>query len=266
MVKEKTMKTMLNCSMLGSMLILAPVTAFGQVSGLALQVQANKQAYILGEPVGLRFTVTNRSNSRISLPGGADVQRGSLRVFIAYESDGYKQYIGPKWGTIDIVGGRPTELNPGASLQTEATVLYHHSFPTAHLNQRSAGQITQKYIETVYALARPGTYRIKAVLSVSRSANLVESSPIQIQVSEPRGVDLQVWNVLRNDADYGYFLHTGGPNGHPTSARTRQIVQTLEGIVTSYPTSTYAANIRQSLSSYRASLDRLRRKGIIPPG
>ncbi len=258
------MMVKLTCCVLGCLLLLAPVTSFGQVSGLALEVQPNKPAYVLGEPVELRFRVINRSVSPVSLPGGADVRLGNLRVFVAYENEGFKEYLGPGWGTKDTAGGRPIQLNPGGSLQTEATILYNRVVATAHLNERAARPIVQKYIQSAYALARPGTCRIKATLYDSRFANQVESSPAQIQVGEPQGVDLQVWNVLRNDADYGHFIQTGSGRGHPTSAKTRQIVQTLESIVNSYPASTYAEGIRRSLSSHQSSLEKLRSKGIIP--
>ena len=38
-----------------------------------------------------------------------------------------------------------------------------------------------------------------------------------ITVSEPTGVDRDVWEVLKADPEYGYFIQSGGPKGNPQS-------------------------------------------------
>lgn len=234
-------------------------------SRLVLEVQSDEESYILGEPVALDFRVINGSKAPVFLYEGSDVWQGHLKVLIAYEDEGYKEYRGPRWGLKDVRGMGSIKLAPGDFFETEATILYNHRFETGHLNETSAKGITEKYIGTEYALAKPGKYHIKAILYDSGFVNEIESEPIQISVNEPQGIDLEVWNKFKSDAEYAYFIQTGGPKGHPTSAKTRQIVETLEKIVSSYPGSTYAQSIRPSLSSHYSSLEELKKKGLIKP-
>lgn len=94
-----------------------------KLDGLTLAFSTTKQSYILGEPIALRFTVKNKSNLQVNLPGLVDVYSGTLLVFVAFEEDSYRLYRGPGWlihGTRTI---KPPVLDPGGSIETTATIL-----------------------------------------------------------------------------------------------------------------------------------------------
>jgi hypothetical protein len=271
--KEETMKTRLVNYALVVMLVLItaslcfgyePDGAAGQkFSQLDLNVQPDKKSYFLGELVGLKFRVVNKSDAPVVLRGGADVWHGLLKVLIAYNDEQYREYLGPGWGLKDVAGMAETEITVGGVFETEATVLYNHRLETGHLSELYTKQAVQNRVDTEYALIRPGIYRIKAVLYDSQFENKIESEPIQISVSEPRGDDLEVWNVIKADPEYGYFIQTGSPKSHPEAAKSKQLVQVLEKVVNSHPQSRYAETIRPSLSKYNSTLEVLRKKNLI---
>lgn len=241
-----------------------PSGALGQnFNQLALNVQSDKQSYVPGELVGLRFRVVNRSDAPVILRGGGDVWDGLLKVLIAYNDGPYREYVGPRWGIKDVAVLVETEIPPGKFFETEATVLYNHRLETSHLSELYKNEPTNNRLNTEYALNKSGIYRIKAVLYDSQLENKIESEPIQITVSEPRGFELEVWNLLKGDPEYGYFIQTGSPKGHPEAAKTRQLVTGLEKIVKSYPQSRYAENIRPSLSKYNSTLEVLKKNNLI---
>lgn len=85
-------------------------------------------------------------------------------------------------------------------------VLYNHRFETRHLNEQAAKPIIEKYVDTEYAFPKPGTYYIKAIMSLG-SKNEIESKPIALHVNEPYTIDdIEVWKVLKSDPEYGYFI------------------------------------------------------------
>lgn len=229
---------------------------------LAIQISSDKKSYVPGEPVALKFKVVNKGETPISVED-ADVQHGRVKVLIAYQGEGYKEYLGPQWGLKDDAGGGAMTVEPNGFFETEATVLYNHRLETSHLSEMYAKQSAAERIETEYALARPGEYNVKAVLYVSSSDSEVESEPIQISVEEPKGSDLEVWNRIKDDATYGYFIQTGDLRAHPDSAKAKRIVGTLEELLTLYPDSKYAQHIQRSLARFKSSADDLKKKGII---
>ena len=91
----------------------------------------------------------------------------------------------------------------------------------------------------------------------------VESAPIEITVDEPAGADREVWTVLKTDPDYGYFIQSGGPRGHPAEARNVEMMETLETLASEQPLSRYSEAIRRSLGKHRAVIEELRARGSI---
>ena len=175
----------------------------------------------------------------------------------------YKEYRGPGWGLRDVAESGSITLRPGQAHRTRATILYNHGVETEHLNARRAKEIREQFLGTGYALGTPGRYRIKARLYGHRFVNYIESAPIEITVSEPTGIDREVWEVLKTDPEYGYFIQSGGPKGHPTTPRNVQMMETLEKIANDQPLSRYTEGINQSLSKHRAVLEDLRGRGLV---
>ena len=252
------------CRTLGLLLVMAfgHSISFGQAGGtaaepgqLSLRLRADSTAYVPGEPVTLKFTVINNTDAPVTLPGGADVWRGHLRVFIARPGGDFKEYLGPRWGLRDVSGGVLT-IEPRGSYETEATVLYNHRPETSHLNEMYAARLRAERVETEYALPAPGTYRVKAALHVGESAPAVESEPALVKVESPRGDDREVWSRIKGDAAFGYFIQSGDLPAHPDSPEARRVIETLESLATSRPGSRHARHIRAGLDKFRAELNR----------
>jgi hypothetical protein len=233
----------------------APRESFNRV---VLEIRADRKSYLAGEPVRLEFRAINRADGPVLLPGGSDVWHGHLKVLIAHEAEGYREYRGPGWGLRDVLDAGSIKLGPGAVFKTEATVLYNHPFRT--LSKELAAQ----YVATEYALGRAGTHQIKAILSDEEFEDEIESRPIEVVVEEPRGVDREVWNELKTNPEYGYFIQTGG-KGHPGSLTSPDVAEGLERIVTSYPTSRYVKSIAPSLLRFRSLREELRKRGVGEP-
>lgn len=251
-------------------LLFSPSTSPGQVKNtaeplhdqLTLQVRSEKSSYIPGEPIILKFTVLNKADAPIVLHGGADVWRGQLKVFIARPGEGFKKYLGPQWGIKDVAGGSVT-IAPQGLYEAEATILYNHRMETSHLSELYAAQANSEHVGTEYAVTKPGRYRIKAILHVDELNAQIESTPIRVSVDEPKGADLRVWNEIKDDATYGYFIQTGDIKAHPNSSKAKRVLEKLESLVTTYPGSQYSAYIRSSLDKFKSTVTKLKKKGIV---
>lgn len=230
---------------------------------LQLMFRADSASYVLGEPVTLQVAVVNASTTLALIPDGADVWVGHVEVLIAFEDGGYRKYRGPGWGRRDVFGTGLRTLRPGQAHTTQATILYNHGVDSDHLNEQRAQEIRERFLETGYAFPLPGRYRIKALFHDHRFVHSIESAPIEIAVGEPAGVDRDVWEVLKTDPDYGYFIQSGGPKGHPTAPRNIKMVETLEKIANDQPMSRYTEAINRTLSNHRAVIEDLRVRGII---
>jgi hypothetical protein len=223
---------------------------------LTLQVKADKDSYLPGEVITLNFKILNNSRESVLLSKSADVQTGQLQVFIADESNQYNQYSGPRWGLVDVIGGRYITLSPGESFETTATVLHNRRVETSHLSKNAAAEIKKGRIQTDYVMPQAGMYFIKAVLIDDALASKIESEPVGIVIEEPQGADLEVWNKLKSDGDYGLFIQTGEIAERADGPKTKEIVGTLKEIENSYPTSKYLNHIRAALAKQRKILEK----------
>jgi hypothetical protein len=221
---------------------------------LTLQVKSDKSSYLPGELITLDFRMSNDSKEAVMLPKSVDVWSGHLQVFISDETNDYKMYKGPRWGLADVIGGSAGKLAPGDSFKTPATVLHNYRLETSHLNDNSAAQISKGLIRTEYVLPEPGLYFIKAVLTDDALENKIESEPVRVVIEEPQGVDLEVWNKIKDDGSYARFIQTGGLVEAPNGQKTKRVVATLEEIENSQPNSRYLGQIRVALAKRRATL------------
>jgi hypothetical protein len=269
-----TMKTSAGYSwMTASIVLLAAVSGTvataqqrkASLEGGILDVQPSTRTYVLGELVNLEISLTNISGGTMSLPAGFDVWEGHVEVSIAFEDEPFRKYLGPEWGLRDASPRGPITLQPGETVRTDTTILYNHGIETKHLNRRLAAEIAARNIEDGYALARPGRYRIKAVLHGDGFTDRIESVPAEIVVDEPKGRDREVWAMLKGDPEYGYFIQAGGTKRHPDAARSRQIVADLEKVFIDFPRSRYAEPLGLALSKHRDVRERLEALGLIRP-
>lgn len=229
------------------------------LGGLAVMLQAKKHQLILGEPVLLVFRVTNRSNSRIELPGVVDVLGGGVGLRVAFENGPYREYRGPGWGSVNRRFSQP--LDPGGSIETTATVLHNRAPKRGDLNEQTWKRIAEQEIDTEIALPKPGRYRLKAVLF-----GKIESVPLEIQVTEPQNIDdIEIWKVISSQPQYALFMQSGDlllPGTRP-EPQTKEIVDRIEAFVNYHAASTYAPHFRAAIAKHRAALESLRKAGLL---
>ena len=111
-----------------------------------------------------------------------------------------------------------------------------------------------------FALSRPGMDSIKAVLVDAKLGDRIESDPVIVGVVEPSGQQIEIWNTLQSDPNLGYFIQAGGPKGHPTAPKSRQLVKTLERIATADSGGPYTTPIQAALAKYHASVEAVKPK------
>ena len=227
-------------------------------AGLAFKIEPDKESYLLGELISLKFKVMNKSDSPVSVDGSSSVYTGSIEVLVAYEKGPFRKYYGPRWGTLDVARSSPLELKPGNSFESEATLLQNPYLETSHLNENAAKHAREQanLVEDNYLLSKPGTYYIKAILHDAETKKVLESEPVQVVATEPADDDLEIWERIKSDRSYGYFIQTGGLNEHPAGAKTMKMAQSLNALVLRHPNSQYAAMINSGLSRHKAKLDK----------
>lgn len=231
---------------------------FGQSSaGLALEVHAEKQNYVPGEMISLRFNIKNGSSVATLVSKQSTVWDGNLKVFIARETGAFKEYVGPGWGTRDSVSQPLLKLDPGESFETEATVLWNQKIETSHLNEVYTKRLPRQRLSTDYAVMESGTYYLKAVLYDSQTGTQIESAPLSLTIEEPQGADLAIWKMLKQNADYAFFIQTGGLMEHPKGPKTVKVERDLESILSQHPDSQYVKSIRSGVLKHKETVEGL---------
>lgn len=248
-----------------SLLVFVPAARAqsGSADGVVVDVRADRQAYQLGDAVSLAVRVTNGSPRSIPIPAALDVWVGNVEVFIAAGDGPFVRYTGPGWGLRDELRGGTRTLARGKSWTTEAAILYNHGVKTDHLSAAARREVQERLLDSGFAFQAAGVYRLK--VQVHGFADVLESEAVAIAVTEPTGGDRLVWNAMKSDADVAYFLHTGGPKGHPRAAKSQVLVATLQRLATVHPSSRYAAVIRQRLATFETTIERLAATGLDSP-
>lgn len=167
------------------------------VQDISFASKATKASFNLGEPVQLEFVVTNKGSNPVKVPLEG-VESGSLTIHIANEGGEYKRYFGSGWGREK---GIAVTLEPGKSHSYHATILWNGKPRVSHLNDETASRVLSGRIATEYAFPGAGTYLIKGVSSISGKENKLGFKPLKIVVSDPVGVDLEVWNRIKGNRD-----------------------------------------------------------------
>ena len=233
----------------------------GTLSALAITLQSDKQEYILGEPVSVTFKVVNTSNARIQLPGLIDVFAGQLVFRIAFENGPYRLYRGPGWYIWGAKTSKPSTLDPGASIETTATVLHNRAPQRGRLNEETWKRVAESEIDIELALFKLGRYCLKAIL-----LGTIESPPLEIYINEPQTIDdIEMWKLMSKHPEYAYFMQTRGDllQGTFTDQRTKEMVDTIESFVNYHAASTYTPYFREAIAKHRAAVERHRKAGTL---
>lgn len=214
---------------------------------LILKVSSDKETYILGEIINLEFEVKDKNNKTFTLRSIPTVEVGYMHVWIASADRNFKEYEGPKWGLSD--GNKLPET--ASSFKSQATILFNRK----PAQQYSSFPKTQ--IETTYAIPEPGVYFIKATATIYneevKSDNdkiVIESEPIRIVINNPAGEDAEVWNLIKDNVEFAFFMHKGSFISDKFEEREK-LVKEVERITAKYPTSILAIQMKQNIAKYR---------------
>lgn len=212
-------------------------------------IKASKAKYFTGEVVAVDVIFENQGSEIETLYGLPSQNVGTLSFRISTDNKEYRLYRPAGYSRSDIKE-LPLELRPGSSLKTSAAILWNDTARSKHLNPQASGELA-----TAYAFPKPGTYFLKASY-VSYSAGIpkfVDSEPIAITVEEPLGEDLEVWNRIKNDGNFAYFIQEGDLQAQVYEPNLRDAFQKeVEAILQKYPTSIYAAPLRRSLKEFKS--------------
>ncbi len=215
--------------------------------GLALQIECNREVYLLGEPVLLRATLLNTTDKPLGVvrahPRVPGRLRG-LRAVVTREGSDPEEYD----QGADCYRSRKVLLEPGAAWTFPVRMVYW--------SRRASGLLFE----------RPGSYRAKLLYPlVSKEGARVVSNEVRFSVKAPEGVDDAVWRKI-NTRQFLMFLQSGEIEGPE-----RAVWDLAAEVLSRWRESTYAPAIQWSLRAYLATtiprVDQLRRMaGIAPRG
>lgn len=218
-----------------------------QTSNLSFKGKANQATYVLGEPISIEFEFTNAGETRQTVVAGG-VEVGSLKIFVAGKDGEYKRYVSGSWGRMR---GQRITLEPTQSLKYSGiTILWNGKPNVSHLNESTAQQVLAGKITTEYAFPEPGIYFVKGVSTYGENATPIESEPIKIVVTEPTGIDLEVWNQIKGNREIALLLQNGAFDTGE-EARKEQLSHHVEQIFTQFPNSMYSSYLKRNLGEYK---------------
>ena len=240
----------------GSILFVFPATAqiksqdiYKENKKLKITVSSEKDSFLLGETVFLNFEVKNESSKDIRVKG-LDLDSRYIGVFISADNKTFKQYKNSR--VKDTMGGF---LKAGDTFRSRSGILWN--FDQTKISAPSTWDDLRKtYIVTDYAFPTAGEYFIKAVLTVPRIENSlkIESETIQIKIEEPTGENLEVWNKIKDNGDFAYFIQECEPRLPEYRSEERaKFLKDVEQVLIDYPNSFYAESLRESLAESNAA-------------
>ena len=200
---------------------------------IELQLQSARQSYALGEIVELELVLRDvgLNATPVQTP---DPRFGNLQLFISSDGTHYREYTGPRWGSVHARQQART-LAPGEELRLAIPVLYNQRMPVVDLRPMYGEAIRERRLDPGFAFTQPGRYWAKAVIrSLGRT---FESAPLGLDLHLPVGADAGVWQRVRFDPSMAYFLHTGQVKFRPGSSRERQFISALKSLSAGDPQS-----------------------------
>ena len=241
-------------------LVLLQIVGSGEASNstkLELELVPSNSSFKVGEVVYFDVKLTNNGNQDVSFLNAVSEKAGYLHILVSRNGNNFQEYRGAGWGFDDTYYGN-FNLKPMESIEHSLSVLGNqkpnspNSITADVIKRASEGKIL-----TDYAFPEAGIYYVKATYSVRTTIQaksiLIESEPIQITITEPIGEDLEVWNKIKDDGNFAYFIQEG--DIHIPSYKTderEKFLDKVEQIINQYPNSFYAESLRQSLTKFRA--------------
>ncbi len=238
--------------------VLLATFAFAQTKSntkqIYLRMTANKDSYILGEPIRLIGEYINNTNKDVLIHLGK-----TTVVAIAKEGEDYKWF-----------DAAPTDcsISNGFSLKANQTYTtpYKPFTPRNGLFLLNAiGPEPHSYtvrterVEPVYAFQEVGVYYAKygAELIIDKKTTKTESiitEPVKITITEPTGNDLEVWKIIGGEDRqmFADLMRSGSYNDNiKDEAKKTASINQVEQILIDYPNSTYSTYLRDGLDNFK---------------
>jgi hypothetical protein len=233
------------------LILLVTVSSFPQLQGqsrrvVEMRISPAKQEYLLGEPVKFDRSITIPDDVRTRFEG--DTQ-GAFRVFIAKGKDEFRRYQFKGW-----IGSHGFD-----------TIFFNSKPETDHLSEYGRREAEAGMILTDYAFPEPGEYRIKASYKFSResdgkvTSDSVWSNVITITLKEPKGDDLRMWELMKEDSRIGFFLMQGeAPIRYPSILEA--VLAKVDRTTSDYPNSYLAGLLKIKAQERRARREHYKEK------
>jgi hypothetical protein len=220
-------------------------------SEVEITVTVPKTEFRLGEIIPVDIGVKNTTN----VPLQASVNP-CIKV-TSKKDNAYKSYASPRNSfTIDGYDA-PLILRPQEQKWMRESVFWNDKPQVSHLNKDAAKPEIENRILSDYVFTEAGVYLIKGctALLINGKWKVVDSSPIEITITDPAADDLEVWNLLKRNGNIGYFLQVGDvPRTFQYKTEEREsLLKEIDSILKEYPNNFYSTSLRQSLEKFRAS-------------
>lgn len=211
---------------------------------LKLTLRASKEAYKLGEKIDFSIRLSNTGKTNLHLMDEFGTGTGFLHLECTKNGKDFFGCSDPSWGTLDFVNPT-TRLKSGETIFTSTSILWDwkvQDVPTYIFLESNVYYVTARY--TAHLQNENGEivqYELK-------------SEPIKIEIMEPQGEDLEVWNKIKEDGNFAYLIQYGEIRipSYKTEERVK-FTQKVWEIISTKPNSFYAQSLHASLEKFKAS-------------
>ena len=229
-------------------------TTASRTGSLSLELSTEKRNYELGEKVPIEIILSNGTNQTHSI-ASPSVASGSVRLFISTDGSNFIKYSGPGWGTIEGVN-RPTKLEPGNQMVSKTAVLYNERHTFGPKNEMYAERFRRNDLGRHVAFVHSGKYWLKATYDDGRTK--IESTVLELEFSEPSGPDSLVWQRVRDQSEYAYFVHTGEVKFFPKTPEHASFIEDIRGLRDELGGTAFAQKVDHFLAEKLAIEENLR--------
>lgn len=211
----------------GARAAVAQETGQDDFENMTLRVELNKKAYLLLEPVFVKFSFSNETGTVRQAAVPSFLRESALKVGSEGEFTVFEH--------LSSMGGGPAVRFPSVFKPNEVVT--------------EEGVLGPPFAGTFFP--GPGSYQLRFVLRSSGGAKTIESNLIEITISEPEGEDKEAFDYLAKHKEF-FGLSSWVPRGEEDRA-------VLETFVKEYGLSAYGELAAASLGSFylaRGDLDK----------
>ncbi len=222
---------------------------------VSLKVSSDRTNYKLGEIIEIETRITNNSSKTIEV-GGDSKSWATVKIADGQGKD-YKIYVAPPdKNSITLDGiNFGVFIRPYKTYSRKQTILWNYKPDVAHLSSDASKSYTDGRILTEYAFPVSGKYFVKLFSHIELNGISVDydSQPLEINVSEPTGIDADIWNEIKSNADIGYFMQEADlvRGRYYKQAERDEFQLTIQNLISENPKGIYAEKLQRSLHVFR---------------